>query len=129
MYIIQFCLVVKDHFLSTETNYFIILTGRAFESRQIKKINNQLQKLGIPLDKNIKHFLSQIISTSGGMRIPNWLAQIFPKRTMDDHILIGGISELDFPFGTVTSQVIINEQICALAWSSENDISTRISVL
>jgi len=67
----------------------------------------RLQSLGVDTDNEyIRQYVEKIFKNSDSARsandlVPNWLLQVRNDHMMDDHILLGALSQMDFPLGTV----------------------------
>lgn len=90
---------------------------------------SDLSTLNVPIDGDIKNYVSKIESSAACSSSVNWLTLLKPKSMMDDHVLIGGLSELDFPYGYIISHPNTNEKIVTLAYSDVSDISSRVKEL
>lgn len=84
---------------------------------------------GVPVDADVIDYVQRLVASEGGGRVGNWLNQTRLGEMMDDHLLLGGLSELDFPLGTVVAHPNTAERILALAYSSRRDVSSRIAEL
>jgi len=60
----------------------------------------RLGEIGVDVDDAVKAYVSKI-KEGGSSRNSDWLRLIKTQCMMDDHILMGALSEMDFPLGTV----------------------------
>lgn len=59
-----------------------------------------LNCLGVSVGANTQNLSTNIVATQGGGRLASWL-EISSNVLMYDHILVVGVSELNFPSGTI----------------------------
>lgn len=86
---------------------------------------SDMEIMGVTVDEDIQRYLSNFDSSSSSSSGANstWLQYIRPKRFMNETILIGGMSELDFPFGTVISHPNTNQRLMGAVTNRNLDLS------
>lgn len=91
---------------------------------------SDLQKLGVLVDEDIEAYVTNIVSTTASCSThasssSSWMHYIREGRFMNESILLGGISEIDFPFGTIISHPNTNERILGIANNPKVDLKLR----
>lgn len=88
-----------------------------------------LHECGVETSSVIDEYVRKIVDFSRNTDlVPNWILQGKSGKMMDDHLLLGGLSEMDFPLGTVVPHPNTNEKILALSKMTGNT-SQNISEL
>lgn len=87
---------------------------------------SSLHYLGVEVDQDIENNICKVVPTQGGGRVGNCHRQIGAKQLMDDHILIGRISDLDFPLMTIICHPITAEKILKLSNCEAEDLNEQI---
>lgn len=90
--------------------------------KMISAFISDLCNLGDYIDDNIETYVMNVVATQGGSWVSIWIQQIRPREMMDDHILMGVLSEMDFLLGTVICHPNTAQKICELSFNAAADI-------
>ena len=90
---------------------------------------DRLTDIGVVVNSDIQNYVDEVLKNQDSTGLPNWHSQIWSEKMMDDHLLMGGLSGLDFPTNTIIVTPHTCERIQELACSESRDISDEIADL